>query len=67
MSLQNILDDYSQDRISNVQFRFEIQQFEKPDVINSLYTTQFGFPAIKTIQNTTGFPKRIVQDTLHGN
>jgi len=65
--MENIINAYSNDQISNDQFKELIQQFPKQDVVNRLYTAQFGYPAIKTITNTTNFPRRDVQEALHGN
>jgi hypothetical protein len=67
MNLNDYANLFAQDQIPEVEFRELIQQFPKQDVVNRLYTSQFGFPAIKTIANTTEFPQKFVQNTLHGN
>jgi hypothetical protein len=73
MTLQTLLDSYSQKQISNDKFKQEIQQginnklFDESNVVNSIYTSQFGFPSIKTIANTTGISQNNVQNILHSN
>ena len=73
MTLNNINSALRFHNITPEQYKFDINNMvkdnitTKPEVVNSLYSYPFGYPAIKTIKNTTGFPRKDVVNTLHSN